>query len=31
MIKNVYKFRSRSYLFLENFDRKEPVSIDEYT
>ena len=32
-IKNVYNFRTRSYLFrkLENYERKEPVVIDEYT
>ena len=32
-VKNVYNFRSRSYLFrkLENFERKEFVNIDEYT
>lgn len=33
MLKNVYNFRTRTYLFrkLENFGRKEPVKIDEYT
>ena len=31
--KNIYHFRRREYLFrkLENFERKEPVSVNEYT
>ena len=33
MVKNVYNFRTRAYLFrkLENFGRKEHVKIDDYT
>lgn len=32
-VRDVYNFRSRSYMLrrLENYDRKEPVSVDEYT
>jgi hypothetical protein len=31
--KDVYNFRSRNYLLgkLENYKRKEPVTVDEYT
>lgn len=33
VVKDVYKFRSRNYLLsrLENYNRKEPVNIDDYT
>lgn len=33
MVKNVYNFRTRTYLFrkLENFGRKETVNVEEYT
>ena len=33
MLKNVYNFRTRNYLFrkLENYERKELVKIDDYT